>query len=176
MAVTKSKSEPAPDASAPIADVPLSILTDDQLIQLRAAVEAEMKLRGLVYDVGSYGEQLAISYFNGTPRCPNLSLAPTGTKNVDALSRDGERYSIKTICRGRKTGTVYPDPEDADKQLFENLLIVKINDKWELEQIYQIEWRQFLDVRAWDKRMNAWYVPYTSRVAAVATKIVVSNP
>lgn len=131
-----------------------------------------MKLRGLVYDVGRFGEQLAISYFNGTPLCPNLLLAPTGTKNVDALSRDGERYSIKTICRGRKTGTVYLDSDDANKQLFENLLIVKITDKWELEQIYQIGWQLFLELRAWDSRMNAWHVPYTSRVTATAKKIV----
>jgi hypothetical protein len=155
-----------------MAEVPLAVLSDDQLIQLRATVEAEMKMRGLEYDVGRFGEQLAISFFNGTPTCPNLLLAPAGTKNVDALSRDGERYSIKTICRGRKTGTVYPDVENRDKQLFEHLLIVKLTDRWELEQIYQIEWQQFLAVRAWDKRMNAWYVPYTAKITSTARKLV----
>lgn len=153
-------------------EMPLSVLTDTQLIQLRAAVQAEMKLRGLECDVGRFGEQLAISYFNDTSRYPNLSHAPTGTKNVDALSRDGERYSIKTICRGRKTGTVYPDQFDENKQLFEKLLIVKINDRWELEQIFQLTWKQFVEVRAWDKRMNAWYVPYTARVVQISNNIV----
>ena len=168
----RAKGRETDSVLAQTADIPLAVLSDDQLIQLRAAVEAEMKMRGLEYDVGRFGEQLAISFFNGTPACPNLLLAPTGTKNVDALSRDGERYSIKTICRGRKTGTIYPDVENPDKQLFENLLIVKLNDKWDLEQIFQLEWRQFLTVRAWDKRMNAWYVPYTSRVAILAKKFI----
>jgi len=167
-----AKHQAAESTSVQTADVPLSVLSDDQLIQLRAAVEAEMKLRGLEYDVGRFGEQLALSFFNATPACPNLLLAPTGTKNVDALSRDGERYSIKTICRGRKTGTVYPDIENRDKQLFEHLLIVKVTDRWELEQIYQLDWSQFLIARAWDKRMNAWYVPYTSKVVALAKKLI----
>jgi len=170
--VRRAKYQVAEPTPAQTADVPLSVLSDEQLIQLRAAVEAEMKLRGLEYDVGRFGEQLAISFFNGTPMCPNLLLAPVGTKNVDALSRDGERYSIKTICRGRKTGTVYPDVENRDKQLFEHLLIVKVTDRWELEQIYQLEWAQFLTVRAWDKRMSAWYVPYTSKVITLAKRLI----
>ncbi|MBS4020191.1 MAG: hypothetical protein KGZ68_18365 [Dechloromonas sp.] len=165
----RNEVDPTP---AQTADVPLAVLSDDQLIHLRAAVETEMKLRGLQYDVGRFGEQLAISFFNGTPACPNLLLAPTGTKNVDALSRDGERYSIKTICRGKKTGTVYPDTNNPDKQLFEHLLIVKLTVKWELEEIFQIDWQQFVSVRSWDKRMNAWYVPYSSRVTSIAKKIV----
>lgn len=167
--VTHRTAEPA---SVQTADVPLSVLSDEQLVQLRAAVEAEMKRRGLEYDVGRFGEQLAISFFNSTPMCPNLLLAPVGTKNVDALSRDGERYSIKTICRGRKTGTIYPDVQNRDKQLFEHLIIVKVTDKWSLEQIYQIDWSQFLAVRAWDKRMNAWYVPYTAKVITLAKKLI----
>ena len=78
----------------------------------------------------------------------------------------------KQFVVGRKTGTVYPDLYDENKQLFEKLLIVKINDRWELEQIFQLTWTQFVEVRAWDKRMNAWYVPYTARVIQISNNIV----
>ena len=53
-----------------------------------------------------------------------------GTENVDALSRNGDRFSIKTVCEGSKTGTIYPEPDDRDKQLFEHVLIVKLAEDW----------------------------------------------
>ena len=63
---------------------------------LRADLEKEMKSRGLAFSVGDIGELLAIEYFCNSKVLPNLQAAPAGTKNVDALSRDGDRYSIKT--------------------------------------------------------------------------------
>jgi len=63
-----------------------------------------------------------VAHFNDTPGLPNLQIAPPGTKNVDSLSRDGDRYSIKTVLNAKKTGTVYPDRDQPEKQLFEFLL------------------------------------------------------
>ena len=99
-----------------------------------------------------------LNIFRKTPGLPKLQAAPRGTKNVDANSRRGERYSIKTICKAKKTGTIYPDSTDPDKQLFEYLLIVRLNEAWLLMRIYQFSWTEFLQVRSWDARMNAWYV------------------
>ncbi len=109
--------------------------------------------------MGEIGEAVAIKHFNSTPGLSNLKAAPTGTKNVDALSRNGDRYSIKTIQKAKKTGTVYPDTQNPDRQLFEYLLIVRLRPDFSLEALYQFSWEQFLKIRAWDKRMNAWYVP-----------------
>jgi hypothetical protein len=117
-----------------------------------------MHSRGISFSVGEIGEKIAIDYFKSTPGLSNLIAAPTGAKNVDALSRNGERYSIKTIKKGKKTGTIYPDDQDPDKQLFEYLLIVKLHSDFTLDALYQFSWKQFLKVRSWDKRMNAWYV------------------
>lgn len=147
--------------------------SDEELIALRVALDREMKKRSLAYTVGEVGERLAIMHFNEKPGCPNLQLAPTGTKNVDALSRAGDRYSIKTVCRGKKTGTIYPDADDPEKQLFEYLLIVRLNSDWELDGIYQYAWDDFVTVRSWDKRMNAWYVA-TSKRALAASEVVFS--
>src|SRR5690348_6494176 len=98
-------------------------ISDDEIIFLRTQIEKEFKKRQIKFTVGEIGETIAINYFNKKPGLDNLQRAPVGTKNVDALSRRGERYSIKTIKDGSKSGTVYPDP-DKDKQLFEYILIV----------------------------------------------------
>src|SRR6185437_193553 len=145
-------------------------VADAELVRLRAAIEVEMRKRNIALTVGQMGEQLAIDYFNRTPGHPNLMPAPAGTTNVDALSRKGERYSIKTICNSKKTGTVYPDPDDKEKQLFEYLLVVKMNRDWTLDTIYEIDWKMFVVNRKWDKRMSAWYVGASKKTLASAKR------
>ena len=146
-------------------------MANEDLLLLRASLRAEMRKRGIADSVGSVGEQLAIEYFRKTSGLPKLQLAPRGTKNVDALSRNGDRFSIKTICEGSKTGTIYPEPDDRDKQLFEYVLIVKLAEDWTLESIHQLPWVDFVKVRSWDKRMNAWYVAFNKRALASAVRI-----
>lgn len=152
-------------------NIPLTKLSDAALLLLRADLRSEMRKRGIADSVGVVGEQLALDYFRNTPGLINLQLAPTGTKNVDALSRSGDRFSIKTLCEGSKTGTIYPDSDEPEKQLFENLLIVRLTPGWTMKSIHQLSWSQFLDVRSWDKRMNAWYVSISKRSLSVATEI-----
>jgi len=146
-------------------------MSDEGLILLRAGLRAEMRKRGIADSVGAVGEQLAIEHFRKTPVLPKLQLAPRGTKNVDALSRNGDRFSIKTVCEGSKTGTIYPEPDDFEKQLFEHILIVKLAEDWSLRAIHQLSWADFVKVRSWDKRMNAWYVAISSRTLGVAQLI-----
>ena len=88
--------------------IKLADLSDENLLLLRAGLRAEMRKRGIADSVGAVGEQLAIEHFRKTPGLPKLQLAPRGTKNVDALSRNGDRFSIKTICEGSKTGDHLP--------------------------------------------------------------------
>lgn len=143
--------------------IELSKLSNEDILFLRASLDVEMKKRKIAFSVGDLGERMVIDHFKTTPNLPTLQLAPRGTKNVDALSRNGERYSIKTICSAKKTGTIYPDPENPDKQLFEYLLIVRLSESWRLKSIYQFDWDSFLKIRSWDKRMNAWYVSISGK-------------
>jgi len=143
--------------------VDLNKLSDDELVILRANVEAELNRRGISFSVGEVGEKLVISFFNSKPGMPNLLQAPAGAKNVDALSRDGDRYSIKTFMKAKKTGTVYPDDKDRDRQLFEYLVVVKLDTNYKLYAIYRYSWEGFVRIRAWDKRMNAWYLPLSKK-------------
>lgn len=147
-------------------------LSDLDLLRLRARVAAELKKRGLALNVGQVAESLAIATYNATPGRANLQPAPTGTQNVDALSRRGDRYSIKGVLDARKTGTVYPDREDPDKQLFEYLIVVRIDADWQLVALYEFDWKTFCEVRSWDRRMNAWYVGLAAKTLARATQIM----
>lgn len=146
----------------------LNEIGEEELLQLRAAVHRELRRRGLGVSVGQVAEMLAISFYNRTSGLPNLTKAATGTANVDALSRRGQRYSIKGILNARKTGTVYPDSDDPERQLFEYLVVVKLNDKWTLEAVYEFDWANFVQIRKWDKRMNAWYVGISAKALAKA--------
>lgn len=149
----------------------LSKVSDHQLVLLRAGLEVEMRKRNIAFTVGGVGEQLVVKHFQKTPGLPKLHAAHSGTKNVDANSRDGERYSIKTVWHAKKTGTVYQPDQDVNKQLFEFMLIAKLADDWSLESIHQLAWEDFVKVRSWDKRMNAWYVAVSRRTLGAAQLI-----
>jgi hypothetical protein len=149
----------------------LGQLSDAELVLLRAGLDAEMRKRSIAFSVGGVGERLVIDYFRKTPGLPKLSPASRGTKNVDANSNGGERYSIKTVCHAKKTGTIYPDSGDRNKQLFEYILIAKLAEDWSLKSIHQLSWADFVKIRSWDKRMNAWYIGYSASKLALAKQL-----
>lgn len=152
--------------------VSVTTLSDHELIKLRHEIEKEVRRRELKLTVGDIGEQLIVEHFNSTPGLTNLQIAPRGTKNVDALSHDGDRYSIKTVLDAKKTGTIYPDRNTPDNQLFEFLLVATLSEDHALKSIHQLSWDQFLAVRRWDKRMSAWYVPYSAKALACSTRLL----
>jgi hypothetical protein len=154
--------------------IDLAAASDVDLIGLRAALHREMRRRGLALTVGQVAEKLAIAHFNSTPGLPNLSEAPVGAAYVDALSRRGERYSIKGVLDARKTGTVYPDPANKDRQLFEYLLVVQLNEDWTLKAIWEFDWPSFVECRSWDSRMSAWYVGLAAKTLAKARRYEVA--
>lgn len=137
--------------------------SNEELISLRVQLEKEFKKRKIKFTVGEIGETIAIDFFNNKPGLDKLQRAPPGTKTADAFSRKSDRYSIKTIQYGIKTGTIYPDPIDKDKQLVEYILIVLLDDDFVLKSLYRFSWKQFIEVRKWDKTMNAWYIPKTQK-------------
>lgn len=143
--------------------VDLELLDDIQLLELRAAIDTEARKRGLNFNTGEIGEKLVISLFKERPDLPVLTSAARGTKNIDAISREGNRYSIKTLQRAKKTGTIYPDPLNKERKLFEFILVVLLNDDFTLSRVIEFSWEQFCVVRSWDIRMNAWYIVRSKR-------------
>jgi hypothetical protein len=142
-------------------------------------VELELKERGLVRTrniVGERGEFLAIAKYNETSGLPNLQAAPEGTQNVDALSRKGERYSIKTITEpGTTTGVFYglgeKDATEVPDKKFEFVVIVQLSKNYRPKRILELNWEQFLKYKKWHSTMRAWNLSVTKSLLADAKVI-----
>lgn len=145
-------------------------LSEKELWRSYGLIIKELKERNLVRTrniAGERGEQLAIEIYNNTPREPNLQAAPEGTQNVDALSRKGDRYAIKTVTLPRKlTGVFYglnpPELKEKDEKKFEFLVIVMINEYYEPVKVLECRWEAFLKHKRWHKTMRAWNLSVTA--------------
>lgn len=157
-------------------------LNNEELWLLYADAELELKNRGLVRTrniVGERGEFLAIETYNSIPGLPNLQAAPEGTQNVDALSRKGERYSIKTISEpGTTTGVFYGVGEKDDEKIldkkFEYVVIVQLFRNYRLKRILELSWDQFLKCKKWHSTMRAWNLSVT-RALLNESKVIIDN-
>jgi len=149
----------------------LDKLSADELWSLYGAIIKKLKETGAIRTANvtaERGEQLAIKYYISTPNLPNLQAAPQGTKNVDALSRNGDRYSIKTIkIPGKTTGVFWglgTKEQQNNEKKFEYLIIVLINDSYELEKIIELDWSTFFNLKKWHSTMGAFNISLTSEV------------
>ena len=160
----------------------INSLKDDDIWRLYGYVGTELRTRKLIRTrniVGERGEFLAIKSYNTIAGLPNLQAAPEGTQNVDALSRKGERYSIKTITApGSTTGVFYGlgnlGDQDLPEQKFEFVVLVVIDKNYNLKKIFELSWKQFLKYRKWHKTMRAWNLSITKALSAEA-KIIISE-
>ena len=127
----------------------LNDLSDKDIISLYSDIITELKNRDIIRTknlVGDLGEYLAIDHYSNTPGLPNLQAAPQGTRNIDAVSRKGERYSIKSTS-GNRTGVFYglndPDSAEAEAPKFEYVIIVIFRNNFKLDSILEIPWLVF---------------------------------
>jgi hypothetical protein len=147
----------------------LENLNNEELWLLYADAEHKLKERGLVRTrniVGERGEFLAIETYNSIKGLPNLQAAPEGTQNIDALSRKGERYSIKTITEpGSTTGVFYgieeKDDTNTPEKKFEYVIIVQLYKNYRPKRILELTWEQFLKYKKWHRTMRAWNLSIT---------------
>ena len=154
-------------------------LSDEDIWILYPYVGLELKKRKLVRTrniVGERGEFLAIKVYNENSGLPKLQAAPEGTQNVDALSRKGERYSIKTISEpGNLTGVFYGcgevDELNPEKK-FEYVVVVVIDALYRPKKILELTWEQFLKFRRWHRTMRAWNLSLTRDLVAEAKRIL----
>jgi hypothetical protein len=157
-------------------------LNNEELWLGYADIQQELKKRNLVRTnniVGERGEFLAIETYNSISGMPNLHAAPEGTQNVDALSRKGERYSIKTISEpGNTTGVFYGVGEKDDNLIpdkkFEYVIIVQIFKDYRPKRILELTWDQFIKFKRWHSTMRAWNLSVTKSLLAEA-KVILDN-
>ena len=148
----------------------LTSLKTSDLVSLYCSVIKELKGRSVIRTnnvIGDLGEYLAIEHYNNTAGLPTLAAAPISTENIDAISRKGDRYSIKSTS-GKITGVFYGlEPKGStnpDKQKFEYVIICRFNNDYELEEILEMDWETFLKHKRWHSRMNAWNLSLTKEV------------
>jgi len=158
----------------------LKNLTDDELINFYGKWINELKERKIIRSknvVGDIGEFIAVRYYNTHPNLPKMQLAMQSSANIDAISRNGERYSIKTATRGT-TGVFYgfnpPDSLEEQPKVFEYVIIVILNENYTLKQILEIDYETFLKNKKWHKRMSAWNLSITKKLISEA-KIIYDN-
>jgi hypothetical protein len=162
--------------------IDLNQLNNEELWLAYGEIQQELKKRELVRTnnmVGERGEFLAIETYNSISGLPKLQAAPEGTQNVDALSRKGERYSIKTISEpGTTTGVFYGcgdnDNDDIPEKKFEYIIIVQIYKNYKPKRILELTWEQFLKFRKWHSTMRAWNLSVTKSLVSEA-KIILDN-
>lgn len=94
-----------------------------------------------------------------------MQFAPPSTKNIDAISVNGERYSIKCITTNT-TGAFYGIEKDTDinaiKPLFEYVVIIKLNEKYQSEFILELDWEAFFKHKHWHSRIGAYNLLVTN--------------
>lgn len=159
----------------------LSKIKDDGLIQLYSEIIKELKARHIIRTkniVGDLGEYLAIHHYKNTPGLPNLQAASAGTQNVDAISRRGDRYSIKTTSTNTTSAFYGLNDNNSlatQKQKFEFAIIVVFTKDFELDKIIEINWDQFIKFRKWHKTVRAWNLSVT-RALIKESKSIYEKP
>lgn len=158
----------------------LEKFSNNEIIHLYWTIIKELKNRkivrtkNLLWDLWEY---LTINQYNSTPWFPNLQLAPAWTHNIDAISRNGERYSIKSIT-WKTTGAFYwlNDKEYIwlEKQLFEYVVIVTFWDDYILDKILEINWETFIEFKKWHSTMRWWNLTLTKKLLE-KSKIIYQN-
>ena len=146
-----------------------------KLISPSSEAFIELKKRGILRTkniVGELGEYYAVDFYTKNPKLPGLSMAPPTVKNIDALSRNGEIYSIKTITSRKGTTGSFWDPESIknNEKKFDYLLIVILDDEYALDLILELSWEDFFKYKKYNKRMNNYNISVTKKlILAVKT-------
>jgi|TARA_B100001057_G_scaffold360431_1_gene362791 hypothetical protein len=152
----------------------IKLLKDDEVISLYPKILKELKNRNIIRTnnlVGDLGEYWCIKKYNEIAGLPKLQDAPKSTKNIDAISVNGERYAIKSTS-GSGTGVFASVPTDNDiKPLFEYLVLVLFDKDYVLNEIYELSWEQFLKFRRMKPPENKWNITITQNLKSEAKKI-----
>lgn len=144
--------------------------SEQELVHAYSNLLTEMRKRGIIRSknvTGDLGEFIAVDHYCKTRGLPKLQFAPPSTKNIDAISVDGDRYSIKTLTTNT-TGAFYGIPHAAKiedvKQGFEYLIIVKLDDNFSPVLILEMDWSTFFKHKHWHSRINAHNIILTKEV------------
>lgn len=145
----------------------LDSANDEELWDYYGSIEVELRKRGRLSGnvTGDRGEALAWKFYKSTPHEPNLQLTPPGTKHIDAISREGKRYAIKSVKTSTtSTGTFQAD--DFTEQRFDFLIVVRLDELYNPVEILEIPWKKVNKMKQYHKTMKAFKMPITKKSIA----------
>ena len=146
-------------------------LSTEEIVSLYPKILKELKSRNVITTnnlIGELGEYLAIENYNKIANLPTLQKATASTQNIDAISNKGERYSIKSAS-GTATGVFHSLSGEKD---FEFLIIVIFDKDYQLINILEYSWEEFLNIRKLKKPENKFNVPLTKKVLEIGKVII----
>ncbi len=151
-------------------------ISDTEIVIGFAALMTAMRVRGIVRTkniTGDLGERYAQAIYSGRSDLPSITLEPTNTSDVDALSGAGIRYSIKAASPGTTRTSAFHLPHEhlRDEPSFDHLIVVLVDESLQPAEIYQFTWMQFWESKQWNSRQKAWFMPLSQRGLARGTKI-----
>lgn len=139
-----------------------------ELIRIYGELLSKMREDELIRSknvTGDLGEYIVIDYYTKTKGLPKLQFAPPSTKNIDAISVNGERYSIKCTTTNT-TRAFYGINKDADiasiKPLFEYVVVIKLDKNYQPEFILELNWETFFKHKHWHSRIGAYNLVITN--------------
>ena len=139
-----------------------------ELIRIYGELLSKMREDELIRSknvTGDLGEYIVIDYYTKTKGLPKLQFAPPSTKNIDAISVNGERYSIKCTTTNT-TGAFYGINKDADiasiKPLFEYVVVIRLDKNYQPEFILELNWETFFKHKHWHSRIGAYNLVITN--------------
>lgn len=142
--------------------IEFATLSNNELLGFYSVFMKELRERQIIRTkniVGDLGEYYAINFYNRNSKLPKLKTAPIGTQNIDAISREGKRYSIKSTTTkqtGNFSGLLDPDSTTLEPQKFEFVIVVELDDNLKLIRILELDWNAFLDCKQWNKTTRTW--------------------
>jgi hypothetical protein len=139
-------------------------INNAELLERYSLLLTEMKKRNIIRSkniVGDIGEWLVVEKYNNTPNMSNLQLCQKSTKNIDAISRNGERYSIKIVSHPNKTTGVFyglspPNSDENEIKKFEYVVVSILDENFNIMKMLEANWNVFLKHKKWHSRMRAW--------------------
>ena len=145
----------------------LSVSELAKFVSPSSPAHTELKRRGILRTknvAGDLGEHYAIEHYTNNSKLPSLSIVPVTVKNVDALSRNGETYNIKTVSSRKGTTGSFWDQESIKKneKKFDYLLIVILDQSFSLDMILELSWEDFIKHKKFNKRMNNYNISITN--------------
>jgi hypothetical protein len=136
-------------------------LSDKEIVEAYSLILQELTNRKIIRTknlVGDLGEFLVLDTYNSSSVLPNLIIAKTNTKAFDAYCPiTNERYTIKAIST-KRTSSFRDISNEISDMKFDHLIIVKFDDNYQLEHIYQFTWEVFTEHKKWSNTTKSWYL------------------